>query len=186
MHKSILFFQDDPPQDKKAIHVWLGKVAMSHDLLLHSLIQRYLGSSPFTLAKSAQGKPYLPDGSLHLSLSDSEEWVAVAFSFEAPVGIDIEMIRPLEEMEWIIRDSFSKREQALFHNKMTEAEKVDQFWQIWTRKEACAKTLGQGLLEDFQKWDCPDAGWSCVNGIWVRSIESGHGLATSVAIKNSH
>ncbi len=182
MNKQLIFFTDTPPEDKTAIHIWLGQSDLSHEHSLRSIIAQYLGSSAFQLSKGPTGKLHLPSACLHFNLSDCQEWVAIALSWQAPVGIDIEKIRPIEEMEPLICDSYAPREQAYVHAAKNGEETLVRFWQIWNRKEACLKALGLGLQDNMAQWDCSGDGWIFVNRVWVRSVPLEHPLSAAVAI----
>lgn len=184
MRKKILFFTEKPPEDKTAIHIWLGKAVFSHEEHLRRIISQYLRSSNITFATEATGKLYLPGAPLHFNLSDSEDWLAIAFSWEAPVGIDIESIRPIDGMEQLVLDCFSPREQAyVYSSGKRQEEALVRFWEIWNRKEACFKALGLGLQNKMDEWDCYGNDWIFVHGVWVRSLPNRHQLSAAVAIR---
>lgn len=180
VEKEVLFFDRKPPKNQTAIHLWLGKETYSHDEHLNQILKEYLGVSVFKLATSPKGKRYLPDFPLHFNLSDSDGWLAIAFSWETPIGIDIESMRPIEGMNQIIHDSFSPDEQA--YVQFSDEDKVSRFWEIWSRKEACLKALGIGLQDEMSQWDCFGNGWVNVNKTWVKSIPVNHPLSVAIAI----
>jgi hypothetical protein len=89
---------------------------------------------------------------LHFNISHSGELVALAIAHE-PVGIDIEEIRVTRDLHRIARRFFSAE----------EAERVDadadQFFRIWTAKEAVVKAIGSGVFDHLQSFTVPrDAG----------------------------
>lgn len=88
MNKKILFFTDTPPQDKTAIHIWFGSVTVSHEEALTLILKKYLDTTVPPLKKTAEGKLYLPNGPLHFNLSDTGDSLAIALSWQSPVGID--------------------------------------------------------------------------------------------------
>ena len=47
-----------------------------------------------SVCKLQHGRPQLPEGMPQLSVSHSGEWVVVAFTKSAPVGIDVEQMNP--------------------------------------------------------------------------------------------
>ena len=179
--KEIIFFDQKPPKDQSAIHIWLGKEEVSHDMHLRQILKEYLGVSSFKLITSSKGKQHLQDFPLHFNLSDSHGWLAIALSWEAPVGIDIESIRPIEEMDQMTQDYFSLDEQK--YVKDSKNESLLRFWEVWSRKEACLKALGIGLQDHMDKWDCFGKGWILVNDIWVRSVPTQKDLSLAVAIE---
>lgn len=182
MNKQVIFFTEKPPEDKTAIHIWLGRSDLSHEQLLRGILSQYLGSTAFQLAATPAGKLYLVDIPLHFNLSDCKDWLAIAFSWEAPVGIDIEEIYPIEKMEQLILDCFAIQEKDYVHSAKNEGEALVRFWEIWNRKEACFKAMGLGLQDKMDEWDCAGSDWILVKGVWVRSIPVKQPLSAAVAI----
>ncbi len=182
MNKQVIFFTEKPPEDRTAIHICLSKTELPHEQVLRYRVSQYLGSSAFQLATSPNGKLYLMDTQLHFNLSDCKEWLAIAFSWEAPVGIDIEEIYPIEKREQLIMDCFAAQEKEYVHSAKNQDEALLRFWEIWNRKEACFKALGQGLQDKMDEWDCAGNDWVFVKGVWVRSVPLEPPLSAAVAI----
>lgn len=178
MKKEILFFAEDPPRDKNAIHVWFGQTDLPHEEFLRGLVGRYLGAAPKDLATTSEGKLYLPDQSLYFNLSDSDGWLAVAFSWKKAIGIDIERVYPIDEMDQVVVNCFSSREQEY----VKEKDSLVRFWEIWNRKEACCKARGVGLQDNMKEWDCFGDGWVPVKDTWVRSLSLNSSFSGAVAI----
>ena len=89
-----------------------------------------------TLAKDDLGAP-MPQGSIYWSLSHKEFFVA-AVTAPHPVGIDIEMIKPVkDELYGRIADA---QEWVLAADKNPVA-----FFRFWTAKEAVLKAIGKGM-----------------------------------------
>lgn len=94
--------------------------------LLAFALEETLGTVP-ALAKTAAGQPYFPERpGLFLSLSHTEGAALLALS-DAPVGADIERVRPIPPR--LGRD-FAGGEET--------------FWRRWTAAEAAAKRDGRG------------------------------------------
>ena len=96
------------------------------------------------------GKPVLTDkrGHIiqpHISWSHSKKAVAMAVSRE-PVGVDIEWIGRYREN--IARKNFSKEEWGYLEKS---EQKEQEFYKLWTRKEAFVKRSGEGLRKDLSK-----------------------------------
>jgi len=178
MNQKIIFFKETPPQDKTAIHVWFGTQEVSHEESLLSVLKKYFDTPLPPLAKTAEGKLYLPNSPLHFNLSDTEGYLAIVLSWQAPVGIDIEQIREVEEIDSLIANYFSPEEQAYIKKEDT----LIRFWEIWNRKEAVCKALGIGLQNDLSSWDCLGKEWILVHNVWVHSIQIREGISSAIAI----
>ena len=103
-----------------------GRQFLLSRALLAFALEETLGTVP-ALAKTAAGQPYFPAlPGCFLSLSHTEGAALLALS-DAPVGADIERVRPIPPR--LGRD-FPGREET--------------FWQRWTAAEAAAKREGRG------------------------------------------
>ena len=95
-----------------------------------------------------QGKPALTprtkndDVQFNLAHADSVGLVAVTRT--AAIGVDIERIRPLSDMNQLVHRFFSPRESRAFQ-KLAAELKPAAFFNLWTRKEAWLKATGQGI-----------------------------------------
>jgi 4'-phosphopantetheinyl transferase len=83
------------------------------------------------------GRPRLPGGGLHLSVTHSGACAAVAVTQAGPVGVDVEALRAFDH-ERLLEEVLAPQEHAAVTG--TEA-----FLKIWTRKEAVLKATGAGL-----------------------------------------
>ena len=99
------------------------------------------------------GKPALQDEpSLRFNLSHSEDQVLYAFAYHQEVGIDIEQIRPLGDIDGLAHHVFSAQEQAVLQH-LCPPEKEASFYACWTRKEAFIKALGMGFSMPLDSFD---------------------------------
>lgn len=118
--------------------------------LLRTLLGRYLDMAPGAIQfqYGPQGKPALAagcgDGSLAFNLSHSHDMALYAFARRRAVGVDVEQVRPLAEAVNIARRFFSPQEVAAMQ-AAPAAQREMVFFEIWTRKEAYIKALGEGL-----------------------------------------
>lgn len=83
-----------------------------------------------------------------VSISHSGDMVAVCTS-ENPVGIDIEKIDDKRNLEKLSKRVFCGKELEAFKNNPTP----EQFYEIWTQKEAYSKIDGQGVNEIMKGFD---------------------------------
>lgn len=93
---------------------------------------------------SPNGRLSLAAGAPSFSLSACGNTAAYAFTVDGPVGIDLEMVRPLDDLPGLIQHSFSPVEQAALEN-LPEALRQDAFYHVWTQKEAYLKACGLGF-----------------------------------------
>lgn len=98
---------------------------------------------PVAYVTGRQGKPDFPEGMGHFNLSHSEELVCAVFD-EAPVGVDIQWMRPLRNMRLAER-FFSGRERALLEECREEDARTRLFYDFWVKKESWAKLTGEGI-----------------------------------------
>jgi len=119
--------------------------------MLRHLLAQICGIAPEDLdfAYSEKGKPSLPEFSeLEFNVSHSGDLWACATGWGAPLGIDIEQIRPMPDCELIARRFFAPSECSAL-SCFPEPGKPAAFFRCWTRKEAYIKALGDGLSRDL-------------------------------------
>ena len=86
-----------------------------------------------------------------VSISHSGNMVAVCRS-DKPIGIDIELINEKRNLEKLSNRVFCGKELETFKNNPTP----EQFYEIWTQKEAYSKIDGQGVNEIMKGFDIFD------------------------------
>ena len=133
---------------------WVGARA-----LLRRTLARWVGADPADLvfAYGATGKPSLPGGPF-FSLAHSAGWAIVAISGEAPVGADIELVRPQIARPPSADVFFGDRERAELE-ALAEPQRTRRFFQLWTLKEAYRKATGEGVGRG-SLGELPPAGWA--------------------------
>jgi 4'-phosphopantetheinyl transferase len=120
--------------------------------VLRTIISYYTGLDPSNVEflHGPQGKPCLPDrlgaGNLRFNLAHSNEVALYAFARGREIGIDVEHMRPVLDMEQITRRFFSTREYEELRHLPPEL-KQEAFFNCWTRKEAYLKARGEGLAQ---------------------------------------
>jgi 4'-phosphopantetheinyl transferase len=113
---------------------------------LRLLLGRYLFADPheFRFATGPQGKPHLAANELEFNVSHSSGMVALAFTRSAPIGIDIESEERALDPEPLARRNFAPSEVAAG---------IEDFFTIWTRKEAVIKAAGGGLSHTLSSFE---------------------------------
>jgi 4'-phosphopantetheinyl transferase len=122
--------------------------------LLRQALSEYLGTPAHEIRFSygAKGKPAIAGSPLQFNVSHSEEMAVYAFALEMPLGIDVEHIRPLDDLEAIAHRFFSPGEWTAIE-AMRPEKRIDAFFRCWTRKEAYIKATGDGLSYPLNKFD---------------------------------
>lgn len=126
------------------------RFGLSRSLLRH-LLSAYLQEDPAHLqfAYAAKGKPALalPGSSsspLQFNLSHSQDWAVCAVSYDCPVGIDVEAIRHLPQLDGLAHRCLTTQERSTLP-PLSSSQAVSQFFTYWTCKEAFLKAIGEGL-----------------------------------------
>ena len=120
--------------------------------LLRMLLGRYLDIEPARLSFNCEprGKPVLSGlasgQTLHFNLSHSDGVALFGFARLFPLGVDIERIRSVPEADEIAAKFFSTRESAVLNAAAVE-QKLESFFNCWTRKEAYLKATGEGIAD---------------------------------------
>jgi 4'-phosphopantetheinyl transferase len=117
---------------------------------LRILLGRYLRADAraIPLQYGPKGKPSLASPArLRFNLSHSDGMALFAFTLDCEVGVDIEAIRPVPDLEQIAIQQFSA-EQAAEILALPAGGREAAFFRCWTRKEAFGKALGVGLFID--------------------------------------
>lgn len=129
---------------------------------LRILLSRYVHIAPTELVIKfdQHGKPYLsyPSTNLCFNLSHSGRFVLLALSTAESIGIDIERMEPIADMDLVARHHFSPTEQSDLFN-LPAHQRMQAFYNCWTRKEAVIKADGRGLgipLDSFDVTLAPD------------------------------
>lgn len=114
---------------------------------LRVLLGSYLNTSRSNVRfrYNSSGKPSLASlGRIRFNVSHSSRLAVFAFTLDCEVGVDVEKIRPLQEMDEIAKHFFCAEEAAeLAALPLDERERA--FFLCWTRKEAYIKATGDGL-----------------------------------------
>ncbi|HKO54622.1 MAG TPA: 4'-phosphopantetheinyl transferase superfamily protein [Thermoanaerobaculia bacterium] len=130
------------------VRVWFAEAKRrEHTAAGRALLRHVLGE--VEVERGEGGKPRLASGELHFNISHSGELVAVAIAME-PVGIDVEEIRPTRELLAIARRFFSAEEARRVE------QDADQFFRVWTAKEAIVKAIGSGVFDNLRSFTVPE------------------------------
>ena len=165
--------------------------------VLRTILGWYTGIEPSQLqfCYGPYGKPALAidtASTLHFNLSHSDGVALYTLAYDRQLGIDIERLRPVSEIEQIAKRFFATREYEELRTFPLEQQR-EAFFRYWTLKEAYIKATGRGLslpldqfevslasgtaaltlLEDAQEADL----WS------LKELSIGHDYTAAIAVK---
>jgi 4'-phosphopantetheinyl transferase len=128
-------------------------------LLLAHLLKCQPGDIAFRLGP--RGKPMLQrDSRIHFNMAHSGSLALYAITVDCEIGVDVEELRDIPEIEQVASRYFSKPEAAQLLSIGPKPAVREAFFRCWTRKEAYIKAIGDGLylpLDQFQVTLQPDA-----------------------------
>ena len=151
---------------------------------LRHLLASQLGCVPgdVPMVTGDRGKPRLACSDLFFSASRTTNIALYATSWRMDVGVDIEAIRTIADVDGIVARFMSPAEQRALAS-LPPAHRLPAFFQCWTRKEAYVKGIGTGLgfpLADLDVWHggrrrATVSGWS------IHQVDVAPGFAAAVA-----
>ena len=122
--------------------------------LLRELVSGYTGDLPENVefSYSQTGKPFLSEYkncTLKFNLSHSGNFAIYAFALGKEIGIDIEYIRNLENLNNLAKTALSDLELKDF-TASPEEKMLDVFFRYWIHKEAYLKAAGTGITDSIK------------------------------------
>ncbi len=118
--------------------------------VLKILLSRYLSVDPKEISfKLDHNKKLLLQNiiskNLYFNVSHSEDWILIAISTN-PIGVDVEKINASFTYQNLLDFSFSLEEKEYIQSA---ANPHQNFYELWTRKEALLKATGKGLTDNL-------------------------------------
>jgi 4'-phosphopantetheinyl transferase len=120
---------------------------------LRNILSKYLNIKPSLIRfnYSKKGKPRVSsimnnanNTKIAFNMSHSENMALFGITKCSSVGIDIEYIRPIIDIDSLIKRFFTQNEYILI-NSLKKDEKLKKFFDIWTLKESYLKATGEGI-----------------------------------------
>jgi 4'-phosphopantetheinyl transferase len=117
---------------------------------IRQILARFLNqkAEELSFTTGPHGKPQLdglaPDLRLRFNISRSASICLCAVARGRDVGVDIELVREIENLESLVQSQFSPAESSEILSLPDELRR-EAFFRCWTRKEAFVKANGQGL-----------------------------------------
>jgi len=113
---------------------------------LRGILADYLRIAPHDVRFQigANGKPILAgDSAIHFNVTHSGNFALVAIATRR-VGIDIEVLREVSNMDGLVERFFGHEEKVAYRT-LVEPQRSQGFFRAWTCKEALMKAVGTGL-----------------------------------------
>lgn len=98
------------------------------------------------VGKTKLGKPIMKKPSnlnLDISISHSGNYLVIGICHNGKIGVDIELLKNVDFR--VFKNCLSASEEIYINSGEGNMQKLENFYEIWTRKEAYLKTLGIGL-----------------------------------------
>jgi 4'-phosphopantetheinyl transferase len=119
--------------------------------ILREVLAERVGLAPAAvpIVPGRNGKPQLDPAAalvdLRFNLSHSGDWALIALAEGREVGVDIEQHSRRRDLDGLARRVLSDAELADWAGTATDDAREELFFALWTRKEAYAKGIGEGL-----------------------------------------
>ena len=175
-----ILLEEDSPDAETALRRWGAAVegAQRRSRVGRALLRGMLGTVTGTAAETwrivteASGRPVAVNetgvAGPSVSLSHSGGWIAAAVCTVGTVGIDVEAHRPSRNFAGIAGVAFGPAECA------RAAAGKEEFYRIWTLREAMAKATGVGITQVADRKDRVADGPG--EGAWTTEVEGRHWL----------
>ena len=170
--------------------------------ILRRILGRYLQvpAEDIRFEYGPRGKPALDTGyhasNICFNVSHSADMALYAVCRDRTVGVDIEMVRPIDRLEKLAERFFSRNEvEALAQLK--DEQRLMGFFNAWTRKEALLKAVGTGLSFPLNRAVVTlaptepaavislDGDPQAASGWWLRALEPRAGYIGAVVVPGS-
>lgn len=168
--------------------------------VLRMLLGAYLDQEPsrVELDYGPWGKPAVTGAGsgLHFNVSHAGGRALLAFARGRELGVDLELERPVPEMEELAARYLSPAESETLL-ALPEGERQAAFFRCWTRKEAFLKATGDGLTRALDGFsvslapgsparleECRDDA-TATSRFSIQSLETGYGFHAALCVEGS-
>lgn len=149
----------------------LGKL-----LLRKALLDLQSTSTLSAITYNSYGRPYLAD--LDFNISHSGNYAVCAISTHGQVGIDLEMIRPIDLRHF--KSQFSSIE---WQDIINADDAISKFYLYWTLKEAVIKADGRGLSLPLDSFHIKETQINILDDVWYyKSLNFVDGYQAHIAL----
>ena len=145
---------------KRAEHFYFDYLRKSFIIshgALRTILSYYISTKPeqVKFRFGEHGKPYLDWDSpldVRFNITHSRELTLIAITLGRELGIDLEAIRPIRDLERLAERFFSPDENSTLQTVPVH-QRLEAFFNCWTLKEAYIKATGEGFSRPFRTFD---------------------------------
>jgi 4'-phosphopantetheinyl transferase len=150
---------------------------------LRLALGRCTGADPaaLRLLSDAEGKPGIDGSGPAFSISHTDGWALIGVTSLGRIGVDLEGVVAIGELEAIARERFSAEAAADVLGVNGDA-RLWRFYRHWTRLEASLKARGIGLARGL----AAGVGEPDLRGWTVAEVDPGPGLIGTVVVEGTH
>jgi 4'-phosphopantetheinyl transferase len=137
--------------ERERAHKFQFQKDREHFILRHYqlrlILSKYCGCQPHEIKfrYNSYKKPFIfmPEfKEIKFNISFSHDLMLVGLNRHKDIGIDIEKVHEIHDLETVAVNNFSSRELKILNETL---DKTKTFFKIWTRKEAFIKATGKGM-----------------------------------------
>lgn len=114
--------------------------------LIGKVLVKRIISKNILIGKTKLGKPIIKvpgNLGLDISISHSGNYLVIGICDRGKIGVDIELLKNIDFRAY--KNCLSVGEERYIDSGKKIKQKLENFYEIWTKKEAYLKTLGTGL-----------------------------------------
>ena len=159
--------KDDQVKAEKLRSIEDKRTVLICNTFLRMILSRKLNKNPHDIIyiEDITGKPRIKDNPIFFNISHTRDSFAIAISEQFNIGVDLEKVNRVLDIEPVIRRVFSRKENEYIHRSGGKTR--DRFFLLWTRKEALLKAIGTGIISQLSDIEV----FKSVNLIHKSSIE---------------
>lgn len=184
--------QQERARLERITHIKSRECFLAGRTLIRHILSHYLKISPANICieTSVYGKPFQSHQSrLSFNLSHTGEQFALAISESGEVGVDIEQYKQRKNLDGMVQQVLTESEQEWFY-LLPEEHKTENFYRLWSLKEAILKSEGVGMTLPMKAFGFTDelcvSEWSEVLGPvgnWRWSSVQYNNMSIALALK---
>ena len=137
-----------PKEQLEKIQKYKQDIDKSKRILARTFLFEYVKKNynvkDFSFEYTDKQRPKFKHTKVDFSISYSKNIIAVALSRNAKVGIDIEFVEPSVVSKSVASEFMNTTQLAKF-NTLTNKDRDNYFYEMWTSKESFLKASGDGL-----------------------------------------